>query len=240
MRNNPTNSRYYFPLTLEFCSSLWSVNMVLARCSCWFSGEKACCADSQESLPWMKLRCPFQGTRLTTRLRVALGGFCSLKAFRAALEVDSENGGLPLSSPRPRAEGPTPQCALREKQSIIPGHLIPVCTLYLVCDWAFLSLACDPVWSSQNPQHLATHMCATASRGGGGVGEVSQYLSLAGPLLGEQSCDQALASGLWPPWAESPLLASLIASLSDAWELNHTQAPDLPVIPKILRLHCPT
>lgn len=144
MRNNPTNSRYYFPLTLEFCSSLWSVNMVLARCSCWFSGEKACCADSQESLPWMKLRCPFQGTRLTTRLRVALGGFCSLKAFRAALEVDSENGGLPLSSPRPRAEGPTPQCALREKQSIIPGHLIPVCTLYLLSLW--LSISISGLW----------------------------------------------------------------------------------------------
>ena len=54
----------FHSLVLDFCSFQWLVNLVLAGCSCWSSGRRACCVGSQMSLPKAKLHHPFQGARL--------------------------------------------------------------------------------------------------------------------------------------------------------------------------------
>jgi len=94
------------PLALEFCHSHWSVNLVLAGCSCWSSGGGACCCSSQMSLPEAELPHP-SGSRLSNLLGFALGSFCSLQAFPLALEAESENGGLPISAMGPQRKAVT-------------------------------------------------------------------------------------------------------------------------------------
>ena len=51
------------------------------------------------SLLRVGLHHPCQGARPGKQLQIALCGFCSLKAFWAALEDENENGGLLISSP---------------------------------------------------------------------------------------------------------------------------------------------
>jgi len=102
---------------------------------------------------------------LSNLLGFALGSFCSLQAFRIALEDESENGGLPISALEElRTRGPAPQCAPREKQSVTP--ISPVSSR-TPCSpsQAFLSLAPDPMWSLETQQIPVVRFHATSPRG---------------------------------------------------------------------------
>lgn len=129
---------------------------------------------------------PLPGDRLNNLLEFVLSRFCSPNAFCIALEDKNEDGSLPISDPEEsRAQGPTPQCILREKQSLLyPCSLTTLCS-QPACDQVFLSLAHGPTWNLQSQQIPAVCSC-TAPPGGEGRG-VSLYLPLVGSLLEEWS-----------------------------------------------------
>ena len=59
-------------------------------------------------------------------------------------------------APEPTAQGPTPQCTLREKQSVTPVSLVSV-SAHPTCDPASLSQAHNSIWSPQTLQTPAAH-----------------------------------------------------------------------------------
>lgn len=64
---------------------------------------------------------PLAGPGVSNPLGFAFRSFCSLSAFRRVPEDGNTNGGLLVSGPEePRAQGPTPQCALREQRPVTP------------------------------------------------------------------------------------------------------------------------
>ena len=158
-------------------------------------GGGACYIDSQVFLFQVELYCPCQGARLSNLLWFALSGFCSLKAFPAALEDKNENGSLLISSLEPNALGPTPQCGLRGKQSL-PSPWSPA-TLHAhrASEPAFLTQAYDPVWSLQTHQTPAVGSRAVPPEVGRGFCPVQ----LVGPWLEKQWTDCAPDPGLWQP-----------------------------------------
>lgn len=104
MRENPSNSIYYFPLVLEFYSPVWSVKLLFICSFSWSSGPSgggACCDEFQVSLTGWSFTTPCQGASVSVKLFLAaLCSFCFLKAFCATLEDQDKNSFVLISSPR--------------------------------------------------------------------------------------------------------------------------------------------
>ena len=69
------NSKYYFPLTLEFCSSVSLVNLVLVDVLAGLLGKGPVTLILMCPHPRVELHCPCQRARLHNLLQFALGGF---------------------------------------------------------------------------------------------------------------------------------------------------------------------
>ena len=137
----------------------------LSWCCCWSSGGGAGSTDSQVSLPQGGIALPLSGSRLSNQLQIAPGGFYSLKV----LENESENCSLPISSLNLKAQGPTPQCTLREKQLITPVSLVSIRTPCSPSLWQSISQVLDPFSIPQILQNPGAHT-HSAPPGGGSWG----------------------------------------------------------------------
>ena len=103
---------YCFLQELKFCSSIWSIDLVLASCSCWSSMGRACCTDSQVFLP-MELCPPCQSVSGSRLHYVVL--FCSLKTF--STNKGHKNDGTLISSPTAKSSCPQLFTDLSKKSS---------------------------------------------------------------------------------------------------------------------------
>ena len=233
------NSIYYFSLALEFCSPVWLISFVIVDVLGDLLGEGLLHWFSGVFAPG-RITPPLLGCHTKKGLLIALLGFCSPKAFHRALEDESENRGLPISSPRAKNLGPHPQCTLREKQSITPASLLSIHTLaHPAWDQAFLSQAPNPTFC---PQTLPTPAVCTQDA----------------PLRGWRVFCPRFCH-LLGPWSKSGFLIGLQFLVygntevkptpglvdcskwlphSDTWELCCNQTPWSSWI--ILRPHCPT
>lgn len=100
-----------------------------------------------------EVACPWQGAKLSKQLQIALCGFCSLKAFCAALEDENENSSLPISGPGTEPGDPL-LCVPSQKssRSLLSPRSPATLHAHPACDRAFLTLVHGPVWSLPTQQ----------------------------------------------------------------------------------------
>ena len=80
--------------------------------------------------PGAELHHPHQGARLSNFQIAQCGFFCSLKAFRATLEDESENGSLPISSLRAESSGPYSSVHPQGKAA---NHSVSLVSVHILC-----------------------------------------------------------------------------------------------------------
>ena len=150
----------------------------------------------------------------------------------------------------PKARGPTPQCSLKEKQSIILVFLVYIRTPCSPSLWLSISVwGMRPSFGVSKPCRLLSHTPMLLFPGEG-ERVLWWFCCLLGCLLREQSRNWAVVQFM-ATWAKSPLLSSLNAAgfpHCDAWEICCNQAPlvflwlqgswDHTVLPRMLLLLC--
>ena len=193
------------------------------------------------SLPQVELYCPCQEARLTNLLQIALVGFCSLKTLCSALEDESENDGLSISSPRAKSVGPHSLMQCQGKvvsQSCIPGPCV-----HWLLTWLWLSLSVSGTWSSfgsLNPADSWGLLVGTAAGRERGW-EGSRWFITC------WASAQRVVMLATPSWEPTPGLADCPwLPHSDAWELCHIHfcphsvflRPHCTVLPRVLPPFC--
>lgn len=150
------NAIFVFPQELEFYSSIWLVNLVLAASSCWSSEGRAYCAHSQMSLPGRNCTVLARGPD-SVKVVLELGGRGS-----------AENGSTPIFSLGAEIS--------HSQSTVSPHRKIITClpgfhpnSVHLACVWAFLSQACDSILSLQTLWTLAVGTHAVPPGVGMGV-----------------------------------------------------------------------
>ena len=204
------------PTNWEFCSSVCSVNLVFACCSCWSSGGGACCTDSQVSLLGRSLfrTTPCQGTWAQCKLLgVVLCDFSSLKALCATSEDEDKNGPTLISSPGTERLWPL-SSVNPQGEAIFTFVCAKLCRL---------------------PQCPPTPLLPR----GRGRQKVTVFLPFAGRLYREWSPDYTRVHDK-PSWEPIPGLTGCSwFPCSNAWELCRLRHPVLSVTCD-LRPPCPT
>uniref|UniRef100_A0A452QYI8 FGFR1 oncogene partner 2 n=1 Tax=Ursus americanus TaxID=9643 RepID=A0A452QYI8_URSAM len=174
------------------------------------------------------------------QLWFALCGFCSLKAFRAALEDENENGGLPISSPGAESLGARSLVRPQGKavnRSCLPGlqpHSVltrPVTERFYLWHTAQFGVSKPsrfrlPCRSSRGRKGSLPGSAACWAPYWKSRGPTVPGITVYGhPKLGAHSSAQSLQP------------ASPLRYLG---ALPHSGTPSLPVTPRVLRPHCPS